>query len=211
MASEIAEGKTLEFKRDLSSPKPLLKTLVEIANTAGRRLLIGVADNRTVVGVDNPLDEDDDRREGISKIRSQVITRVFRELNLIEQWGSGVRRIYSEAAALGLPEPEFAEVGMRVRVVVRLATPLSLTVSPAAETDQVTGQVQRLLACLTEAPLSTKEAMERLDLSHLPTFQKTYLQPALVAGLIEMTQPYSPNSPTQKYRLTKLGRTAANR
>ena len=29
------EGKTLEFKRDLSSPRPLLKTLVAFANTAG--------------------------------------------------------------------------------------------------------------------------------------------------------------------------------
>jgi len=30
-----AEGKTLEFKRDPSSIKPLLKTLVAFANTAG--------------------------------------------------------------------------------------------------------------------------------------------------------------------------------
>jgi len=28
------EGKTLEFKRDLSSPWPMLKTLVAFANTA---------------------------------------------------------------------------------------------------------------------------------------------------------------------------------
>ena len=38
-----AEGKTLEFKRDLSSPRPLLKTLVAFANTAGGRLVVGVA------------------------------------------------------------------------------------------------------------------------------------------------------------------------
>jgi len=30
-----AEGKTLEFKRDLSSGKPLLRTLVALARTAG--------------------------------------------------------------------------------------------------------------------------------------------------------------------------------
>ena len=28
------EGKTFEYKRDLSSPKPLLKTLVDFANSA---------------------------------------------------------------------------------------------------------------------------------------------------------------------------------
>jgi len=46
------EGKTLEFKRDLSSPKNFLKTLVAFANTAGGRLIFGVADtSRQVVGV----------------------------------------------------------------------------------------------------------------------------------------------------------------
>ena len=53
------EGKTLEFKRDLSSPKPLLKTLVAFANTAGGRLIVGVADDRQVLGVANALDEEE--------------------------------------------------------------------------------------------------------------------------------------------------------
>jgi len=34
----MPEGKTLEFKRDLSSPKNMLKTLVAFANTAGGAL-----------------------------------------------------------------------------------------------------------------------------------------------------------------------------
>ena len=38
------EGKTLEFKRDLSSPDGALKTIVAFANTAGGTLLIGVQD-----------------------------------------------------------------------------------------------------------------------------------------------------------------------
>ena len=45
------EGKTLEFKRDLSSPQNLLKPLVAWANSAGGRLVIGVDDARRVVGV----------------------------------------------------------------------------------------------------------------------------------------------------------------
>lgn len=36
----LNEGKTLDFKRDLSSPKGLLKTLVAFANTAGGKLII---------------------------------------------------------------------------------------------------------------------------------------------------------------------------
>lgn len=51
------EGKTLEFKRDLSSPEGLVRTVVAFANTAGGTLLIGVEDRvRRVVGVGDPLE-----------------------------------------------------------------------------------------------------------------------------------------------------------
>src|SRR6266487_1707732 len=50
------EGKTLEFKRDLSSPGPIMKTVVAFANTAGGDLVIGVDDGtHDVVGVRDPL------------------------------------------------------------------------------------------------------------------------------------------------------------
>jgi ATP-dependent DNA helicase RecG len=46
------EGKTLEFKRDLSSPERVMRTLVGFANGAGGTLLIGVEDGtRRMVGV----------------------------------------------------------------------------------------------------------------------------------------------------------------
>jgi predicted HTH transcriptional regulator len=56
----LPEGKTLEFKRNLSSPMNMLKTLVAFANSAGGRLLIGVEDGtREVLGIENPLDEEE--------------------------------------------------------------------------------------------------------------------------------------------------------
>lgn len=39
-------------------------------------------------------------------------------------------------------------------------------------------------------------------------FLERYLSPAVNAGLVEMTQPDSPRSPTQRYRLTDKGRAA---
>jgi predicted HTH transcriptional regulator len=39
------EGKTLEFKRDLSSPDKVVRTLVAFANSAGGVLLVGVEDD----------------------------------------------------------------------------------------------------------------------------------------------------------------------
>ena len=50
------EGKTLEFKRDLSSPEGLLRSVAAFANTAGGTLLIGVEDkSRHVRGIRDPL------------------------------------------------------------------------------------------------------------------------------------------------------------
>ena len=114
----------------------------------------------------------EEMRMGVSKIRNHVIARVFRKLNLIEQWGSGVRRIYSEALALGLPEPQFLEVGMRLRVVVRFVELVATT----QVTEQVTEQVERFLACLRDGPLSVREALQQLQLKHRPTFLSSYLQ-----------------------------------
>ena len=71
------------------------------------------------------------------------------------------------------------------------------------ESDQVTDQVKLLLSVLKKSgkPLSTAQLMKRLKLRHRPTFRRNYLQPALKANLIAMTDPDSPSSPKQKYKL----------
>lgn len=38
------EGKIMEFKQNLSSPKGLLKTIAAFANTAGGKIIIGIDD-----------------------------------------------------------------------------------------------------------------------------------------------------------------------
>jgi Fic family protein len=68
-------------------------------------------------------------------------------------------------------------------------------------TDQVTDQVKRLLGVLAVGEeVTAAELMSRLGLAHRPTFRANYLRPALAAGLVVMTQPDSPRSPTQRYR-----------
>ena len=54
------EGKTLEFKRDLSSPDGALKAIVAFANTSGGVLLLGVEDStKRVKGIPNILAEEE--------------------------------------------------------------------------------------------------------------------------------------------------------
>ena len=66
--------------------------------------------------------------------------------------------------------------------------------------DYVSDQVEKLLNVMNDKWLSSSEIMEKLELSHKPTFRKNYLNPALENGLIEMHNPDSPRSPKQKYR-----------
>ena len=71
---------------------------------------------------------------------------------------------------------------------------------------QVTQQVRSLLES-TVGEHSRAELMQALGLSDRVNFSQLYLEPALAGGFIEMTQPESPRSPTQKYRLTEQGKT----
>jgi len=75
----------------------------------------------------------------------------------------------------------------------------------AAGTPQATPQVARLLGVLV-GDLSRDELMAALSLRDRKSFRERYLAPALADGLIEMTQPATPNSPGQRYRLTEIGR-----
>lgn len=181
----------------------------------GAPIRIAFFDNRIEIenpGILLPGMTIDDMRRGVSKIRNHVIARVFRELKLIEQWGSGVRRMFKEAEEQGLPAPEIVEVGMRMRFIVPLAE--SIAVQQAVElvapqvTPQVTPQVEKLLkAIITE--MTREEIQTALRLLDRKSFRELYLGPALEDDLIEMTIPNKPNSRMQKYRLTAKGKQVA--
>ena len=72
--------------------------------------------------------------------------------------------------------------------------------------DHVTDQVARLLEIIGGSELGSSDIMGLLGLSHRPTFRANYLNPALDGGWVERTQPDSPRSPTQRYRLTGRGK-----
>ena len=87
-----------------------------------------------------------------------------------------------------------------------LLTAMSETTLTDPASDSVSDPVKLLLAVFqTDEALKIGEMLVRLGLQHRPTFRKNYLRPALDGGWIEMTQPQSPNSPMQKYRLSEKG------
>ena len=64
--------------------------------------------------------------------------------------------------------------------------------------------VARLLKVL-KGEMSVLDMMVALKLGGRRNFLEKYLTPSIELGLVEMTQPNSPRSPTQKYRLTAKG------
>lgn len=59
-----------------------------------------------------------DALQGVSQLRNRVIGRCFRELELIELWGSGLRRMISQCQKSGIAVPRFEELGHFFRVTL---------------------------------------------------------------------------------------------
>ena len=155
--------------------------------------------------------------EGFSIPRNQEMMRIFKDLKLVEHLGSGVPRILE-----AYPKECFKFTENFLRMTFPNTWDLSEDEDAPQEeqvtqegqdtmqandqvTDQVTDQVIKLISTI-RGEISRPDIMENLQLKHTATFRQNYLQPAIEAGLIEMTQPDSPNSPTQKYRLTEKGK-----
>jgi len=128
---------------------------------------------------------------------------MFKEVGLIEKYGTGIRRIRQGFADYGLPEPRFEEIGGGFRVTAYKS--MDSMEKATQVTEQVTGSKLKLIAFCVE-PKSRKELMAHLDIKHREHFRSTLLAKALQLGLIETTIPDRPHSRLQKYRVTAIGK-----
>lgn len=154
----------------------------------------------------------DDLPRGISRMRNLVISRVFRELGLIEQWGSRIPVILEKAARLHRPPPLFEDVGLRFRVTLPpdgLPRP-----SPGAESGQggaksgaeslAEGRLDVLvLQTLADGPLSKSEIAHALGRDSVSGALNRTIRKLLDRDEIGYTLPDTPNSRLQKYRLLR--------
>jgi hypothetical protein len=85
------------------------------------------------------------------------------------------------------------------------STPTSTPVSANSNELRLSRAVRMLLDAI-EGEMSRARLMKAIGIKDRVTFTDYYLSPALKLGLVEMTQPNSPRSPTQKYRLTEKGK-----
>ncbi len=99
------------------------------------------------------------------------------------------------------------------------STPTSKTPTPTSKAATPTSKVKcvktgalrlsrplKKIVDVLDGEMSRAAIMKAIGIKDRVTFADYYLAPVLKMGLVEMTQPNSPRSPTQKYRLTEKGR-----
>lgn len=91
-----------------------------------------------------------------------------------------------------------------------LITPISSKNTPTSSCLRLSRPLKKILEVL-DGEMSRAAVMKAIGIKDRVTFKDYYLSPALKLGLVEMTQPNSPRSPTQKYRLTVKGREMVGR
>ena len=134
----------------------------------------------------------DDIQKGISKLRNRVIGRVFQELGLIEQWGSGIQRMTAACKDRGLDAPLFEEIGTHFRVT------LSAVIRRGAAKDPRDEMILGALARHPDVGLSTSQIAKGIELS--PRATRTRLASFVERGLmVEIGS--GPKDPRRRYFL----------
>ena len=187
-------------------------------------------------GADRSIRMDDFKKgQAVSRrYRNRRIGEFLKELDLAEARSTGVPKIFRAMRRNGSPEPIFESDENRTWFLVRL--PVHERASLAAtdqdtihdtqqdkslknkekgqdtpqDTPQDNGHIERLVAALT-GEMSRAELLVALLLTDRKNLRTSYLQPALDAGLIEMTLPDKPTSRHQRYRRTADGEALAMR
>lgn len=111
-----SEGKTLEFKQDLSSPSGIKRTVVAFANTAGGTILIGVEDKTGYVrGVADPLALEE---RVASLISDSISPRILPDIELLSYRDTHVLavQIYPSGSRPHYLTASGCEAGTYVRV-----------------------------------------------------------------------------------------------
>jgi predicted HTH transcriptional regulator len=103
----------------------------------------------------------DDILAGVSKLRNRVIGRVFYKLGLIEQWGSGIKKILENCKNAGFDEPIFEETGIHFRVSIFIKSEKKFKL------DKTGNLILEILKA--SKGLSTKEIAQLIHLSERAT------------------------------------------
>lgn len=138
--------------------------------------------------------------EGVTAPRNKELIRVFKDVDLIENIGSGVLRIldaYDKSCF------KFMDHFLRVSFKYR-ENPFEYDqekVTKKNDQEKVTkkSDQEKIILEFCKEPKSKKEIMQYIGYKHTTNFTKLILNPLLEQGKIEMTIPEQPKNRNQKY------------
>ena len=148
--------------------------------------------------------------------RNRLLFRLLHRMDVVEEIGSGIRRIRDLCRAHGVAQPLIEASEHWVTITFerpdrgRMAgsgtggAQIAPHVDPQ-DTPHVAHQVRKLVRHL-DRERSGAEILNLMVLKDRKHLRTHYLHPALEMGLIEMTIPDKPQSGKQMYRLTVKGR-----
>ena len=145
--------------------------------------------------------------------KNPPISKVFREIGLADELGSGMRNTYKYTRLYSGEEPSFTE-GDVFRTVIPLTEAATVTVGPEVpsengvrlEVETQVGAKNRLstdvfdgLINFCSQPRSRREMQDFCGVESAESFRKYVLKPMLQKGMIEQTLPDKPTSGRQRY------------
>ena len=133
-----------------------------------------------------------------SMSRNRELMRVFKDIGLVEQLGSGMSRILKayDRSVFRISD-NFLTVSFRF--------PQGLTPQVAPQVDPQVDLAERIVAYCAE-PHSKKDISEHFGFKDAKSFGERHLKPLLDSGRLKLTNPDKPTSSNQKYIASSVGK-----
>ena len=138
--------------------------------------------------------------------KNPPISKIFREIGLADELGSGMRNSYKYTKMYSGGIPTFTE-GEIFRITIPLSPASTVSAGPDSGDElEHSGigtdiSLERLVDILEfcEVPRSRAEIQERCGYKSATYFKKKILNPLIIGGQLVLTIPEKPKHPKQKY------------
>ena len=171
-----------------------------------------------IIEKDRILTENSNRSHGLGSLdiesfepfpKNPPISKVFREIGLADELGSGMRNTYKYTKLYSGGEPQFIE-GDVFRTIIPLSPVATAKVGPAHSQDTMQDTVQdtmqdtmqdreQMLLDYCAVPRSREEIQRHIGIANRDYFRQNILNPLLDSGKLKRTIPDKPSSKNQKY------------
>ena len=135
--------------------------------------------------------------------KNPIIAKMFKEIGLVDELGSGVRNIYKYSKKYFGSEPKLLEDGI-FKIIFKVDK-FNTQVTTQVTTQVELTQNQILVLKFCNVPRKREEIQAHLNMSNREHFRKSIISPLLEYGFLNMTIPDKPKSSKQKYKISEEG------